>query len=271
MDNRAIGVFDSGLGGLTAVSALRELLPNENIVYFGDTGRVPYGTRSAETIWRYAAQDVRFLLGQDIKCIVVACGTVSSVAFPKLHELTELPILGVISPTVKAAVRASRNRRIGVVGTNATIRSDTYRRGLLEEDPSIQVLSKPCSLLVPLVEDGRFSPGCTVTEMMVQEYVSPLLEQKIDTLILGCTHYPLLTDIFHELCGDSVSLINPGYETVLALRQLLLEQNALREDPSPSSERYYVSDSEQQFLQYAEMFLQNRVRGPVQRIDIESY
>ena len=221
MDSRAIGVFDSGLGGLTAVSALRELLPGEDVDYFGDTGRVPYGTRSAETIFRYAAQDVRFLLGHELKCIVVACGTVSSVALPRLLEMTDIPILGVIEPAVRAAVRATKNGRIGVVGTSATIRSGTYREGLLAANPGLEIISKPCPLLVPQVEDGRFSEGCTVTELLVEEYVSPLLKQNIDTLILGCTHYPLLTGIFSKLCGPDVALINPGYEAVSALRELL--------------------------------------------------
>ena len=255
MDSRAIGVFDSGLGGLTAVSALRELLPGEDVVYFGDTGRVPYGTRSAETIFRYAAQDVRFLLGHELKCIVVACGTVSSVALPQLLEMTDIPILGVIEPAVRAAVRATKNGRIGVVGTSATIRSGTYREGLLAANPGLEIISKPCPLLVPLVE----------------EYVSPLLKQNIDTLILGCTHYPLLTGIFSKLCGPDVALINPGYEAVSALRELLSENDALRGGGPACGEHYYVSDSEQQFLQYAEMFLRGPVHGQVQRIDIENY
>ena len=271
MDSRAIGVFDSGLGGLTAVSALRELLPGEDVVYFGDTGRVPYGTRSAETIFRYAAQDVRFLLGHELKCIVVACGTVSSVALPRLLEMTDIPILGVIEPAVRAAVRATKNGRIGVVGTSATIRSGTYREGLLAANPGLEIISKPCPLLVPLVEDGRFSEGFTVTELLVEEYVSPLLKQNIDTLILGCTHYPLLTGIFSKLCGPDVALINPGYEAVSALRELLSENDALRGGGPACGEHYYVSDSEQQFLQYAEMFLRGPVHGQVQRIDIENY
>ncbi len=271
MDSRAIGVFDSGLGGLTAVSALRELLPQEDVVYFGDTGRVPYGTRSAQTIFRYAAQDVRFLLGHDIKCIVVACGTVSSVALPKLLELTDVPILGVIDPAVRAAVRATKNGRIGVVGTSATIRSGTYREGLLAANAHLEIISKPCPLLVPLVEDGRFFEGSAVTELLVEEYLTPLLRQDIDTLILGCTHYPLLTGIFSKLCGPNVTLINPGHEAIASLKTLLEKGDALRGGDAPADEQYYVSDSEQQFLQYAEMFLRGQVQGRVQRIDIESY
>ena len=255
MDHRPIGVFDSGLGGLTAVRELRRLLPGEDIIYFGDTGRVPYGGRSPEAIVHYARQDVAFLRTFDLKAIVVACGTVSSVALPKLLELTDVPILGVIDPAVRAAVRATKNGRIGVVGTSATIRSGTYREGLLAANAHLEIISKPCPLLVPLVE----------------EYLTPLLRQDIDTLILGCTHYPLLTGIFSKLCGPNVTLINPGHEAIASLKTLLEKGDALRGGDAPADEQYYVSDSEQQFLQYAEMFLRGQVQGRVQRIDIESY
>ncbi|MBQ2697139.1 MAG: glutamate racemase [Clostridia bacterium] len=270
MDDRAIGVFDSGLGGLTAVAALRELLPDEDVVYFGDTGRVPYGTRSVETIERYAAQDVRFLLGEDIKCIVVACGTVSSVALPGLFHLTEVPVLGVIDAAVEAAAAATRSGRIGVVGTNATIKSGTYRRGLLEKDSALQVVSQPCPLLVPVVEDGRFAPGSRIAELLVEEYVAPLLQQEVDTIILGCTHYPLLAAIFRQVCGEGVTLIDPGYETIRKLSSLLTRLD-MKKGSEGRREQYYVSDSEQQFLQLAEMFLGGRVAGRVQRVDIERY
>ena len=271
MDNRAIGVFDSGLGGLTAVQALRRLLPDEDVVYFGDTGRVPYGTRSAETILRYALQDLRFLMAHSLKCVVVACGTVSSVALPQLQQAVQAPVLGVIDSTVRAAAAATRNGRVGVIGTNATIRSETFQRGLLAINPELLVPARACPLLVPLVEDGRFAPGATVTELLVQEYVAPLLAQDIDTLILGCTHYPLLTDIFRAACGPPVALIDPGHETVRDLRALLQETGGLREAGTPGTERYYVSDSAQNFLQHAGMFLGGPVQGEATRVDIENY
>ena len=271
MDNRAIGVFDSGLGGLTAVHALRRLLPEEDVVYFGDTGRIPYGTRSAETIIKYARQDLRFLMDHQLKCVVVACGTVSSVALPELRSMTDLPVLGVIRSTVDAAVQATDNGRIGVIGTNATIRSGTYQRGLAEANASLTVVPKACPLLVSLVEDGRFLPGERVAELLVEEYVTPLLEQGIDTLILGCTHYPLMTQIFRNLCGGGVTLIDPGFETVRDLRRLLRKSDQLGGLGEQGLERYFVSDSTESFLQYAGMFLGGPVSGPVERIDIETF
>ena len=172
---------------------------------------------------------------------------------------------------MRAAVRATKNGRIGVVGTSATIRSGTYREGLLAANAHLEIISKPCPLLVPLVEDGRFFEGSAVTELLVEEYLTPLLRQDIDTLILGCTHYPLLTGIFSKLCGPNVTLINPGHEAIASLKTLLEKGDALRGGDAPADEQYYVSDSEQQFLQYAEMFLRGQVQGRVQRIDIESY
>jgi glutamate racemase len=258
LDNRAIGVFDSGLGGLTAVRELRRALPQESLVYFGDTGRVPYGTRSAETIFKYAKQDIRFLLSFNVKCIVVACGTVSSAALPRLGDIG-LPVIGVIEPAVEAAKAATKNGRIGVVGTPATIRSGAYERGLSD----YEVASNACPLLVPLVEDGRNTHR--ITEMLVDEYLTPLLEKGIDTLIMGCTHYPLIAPLIAARCGDGVTLIDPGAETVRRLQSLISPCDG------QGRERYYVSDSTEQFARLAGAFLGGPAPADVTQIPIEEY
>ena len=201
MDTRPIGVFDSGLGGLTAVRELRQLLPSENIIYFGDTARVPYGGRSAEILLKYARQDVRFLRSHDIKAILVACGTVSTTALPQLRQESDIPILGVVEPACRRAAAVTRNRRVGLIATAASVRSGAYQRSLRQLDPDIAVTAKACPLFVPLVENGRFRRGDVVIETVAREYLEPLRREGLDTLILGCTHYPLLTDIIGDIMG----------------------------------------------------------------------
>ena len=188
MDHRPIGVFDSGLGGLTAVRELRRLLPGEDIIYFGDTGRVPYGSRSREILVRYARQDVAFLRTFDLKAIVVACGTVSTTALEVLVRENDIPVWGVVEPAAQAAAQATRNGRVGLIGTQATIRSGAYERQIAQENPAIQVLTGACPLFVPLVENGRFRPGDIVAETVAAEYLAPMREAGVDTLVLGCTH-----------------------------------------------------------------------------------
>lgn len=195
MDQRPIGVFDSGLGGLTAVREIRSILPSENIIYFGDTSRVPYGGRSAEILLRYARQDVRFLRTFDVKALLVACGTVSTNALPVLAAESDIPILGVVEPACAAAAQVTRNKKVGLIATAASVRSGAYERCLSALDGDIQVYAKACPLFVPLVENGRFRPGDTVIETVAAEYLAPLRAIGIDTLILGCTHYPLLSEI----------------------------------------------------------------------------
>lgn len=190
MDQRPVGVFDSGVGGLSAVRELRKLLPSENIIYFGDTSRVPYGGRSPEILLKYARQDVHFLRSFDIKAILVACGTVSTTCLPILRRENDLPILGVVEPACRRAVQVTKTRRVGLIATAASVRSGAYEKCIGGLDPAVEVIAKACPLFVPLVENGRYRPGDTVIETVAREYLEPLRQTGIDTLILGCTHYP---------------------------------------------------------------------------------
>ena len=208
MDQRPVGVFDSGVGGLSAVRELRKLLPSENIIYFGDTSRVPYGGRSPEILLKYARQDVHFLRSFDIKAILVACGTVSTTCLPVLRGENDLPILGVVEPACRRAVQMTKNGRVGLIATAASVRSGAYEKCIAEIDPAVEVIAKACPLFVPLVENGRYRPGDAVIETVAREYLEPLGRTGIDTLILGCTHYPLLMDVIGGIMGPAVTLIN---------------------------------------------------------------
>ena len=264
MDARAIGVFDSGLGGLSAVRHLQNLLPGENIVYFGDTGRVPYGTRSRETIRRYTQEDCRLLLEHDVKFIIAACGTVSSVAADLLDALP-VPAIGVVNPTAVAAARATQNKRVGILGTAATIRSTSFEKALLAIDPTIQVTATPCPLFVPLVESGWIAQDDDVAIPMVRRYLSAVKSAGVDTLILGCTHFPLLAPIIQAELGDHVTLIDSGRETALKCVDILRENDALAQRENGES-LYFVSDQPEDFSRVAEIFLGKSVRGTVEKV-----
>ncbi|HHV30799.1 glutamate racemase [Caproiciproducens sp. LBM24188] len=270
MDNRPIGVFDSGLGGLTAVKELLKILPHENIVYFGDTGRVPYGSRSRETIMKYARQDAAFLKTYDVKMIIAACGTVSSVA-ENLGDGLGVPFTGVLRPTAEAAAKATKNRRVGVIGTTATIRSGSYRRALAEIDPGIEVFDQDCPLFVPLVENGFISEDDEVTRLVAQRYLEPLRQAQIDTLILGCTHYPIIQQIISKTVGKQVTLIDSGRETALFCARTLREQNLLCGREEEGDRRFFVSDQIEGFSKIAGIFLGCDVKNGVSHVDIESY
>lgn len=270
MDQRPVGVFDSGLGGLTALRELRKLLPGEELIYFGDTGRVPYGGRGRETILRYARQDVRFLRSFDLKAIVVACGTVSANALSELREENDLPIFGVVGPAAQAAVAATRNRKIGLIGTAASIRSEAYGKEIAALAPDITVLPLACPLFVPLVENGRFRPGDQVVELVAREYLEPLREAGVDTLVLGCTHYPLLMEVIGQIMGPEVTLIDSGAVCADQAEEWLREKDMLAQRAQGSC-RYFVSDSTQDFTHLASLFLGEAVTGSVERVEIEQY
>ncbi|MGI6012177.1 MAG: glutamate racemase [Ruminococcus sp.] len=271
MDNQApIGVFDSGVGGLTVAREIMRNLPGERIVYFGDTARVPYGSKSRQTIIRYSRQIVRFLRTQGVKAIVVACNTASALALEDIEHEIDIPIIGVMKPGARAAAAATKNGRIGVIGTESTIRSGMYPRFIKAIDPEIAVLGKACPLFVPLVEEGWLKDS--VTDEVARRYLNELTRENIDVLILGCTHYPLLRSTVKKVVGDSVELVNPAYETAQELKRLLEGKNLL--NPGMIREefpyRFYVSDAAEKFKQFANSILPYDVRV-TQQINIEEY
>ncbi len=267
MDNRSIGVFDSGLGGLTVMKQIMEELPRENIVYFGDTGRVPYGTRSKETIIKYSRQDIRFLESNDVKLIIIACGTASSAALPSICNEFTTPIIGVVEATANAAVKATKNNKIGVIGTNGTIKSGAYEAIIHKHD--IKTFSMACPLFVPLVENGHFNTK--IAKLTVEEYLTPIKKEGVDTLILGCTHYPHLKDAIKEFMGDDVQLIDPGVEISKYLKYEFDKKMLHSADVDMEQYKYFVSDSTEGFEMLASTFLCKNVNGKVKKIDIEKY
>ena len=270
MNNSAIGVFDSGLGGLTAVREIVEIMPHENIVYCGDTGRVPYGSKSREAISKYARQDARFLKKMGVKLIVAACGTVSSVA-PDLSEELGLPYTGVVYPTCFTAMNTTKNGKIGVIGTAATINSHSYKRRIQEKHPEFDVLEQHCQLFVSFVENGLVDPDDELVRLMVRRYMAPFKESGVDTIILGCTHFPLLAEAIQREMGDGVTLIDSGKETAIYTQKILREADLLRDDDHQGEAKYYVSDTPADFEKFAGLFLQNSPKNCVEHINIEEY
>lgn len=250
--NAPIGVFDSGVGGLTVAREIMRQLPNERIVYFGDTARVPYGNKSKETVTRFSRQIVRFLQMQDVKAIVVACNTASAYALDELEHEVDIPIIGVVKPGAKTAIEATHNGKIGVIATQATISSGIYKRYIEENDTSVSVVEKACPLFVPLVEEGLWEDP--VTDEITRRYLSELIDIDIDTLILGCTHYPLIRSTVGKIMGDKVTLVNPAYETARELKELL-EKEDLESDKRPELGtelyRFFVSDAAEKFQKFA--------------------
>lgn len=271
MDARPIGIFDSGIGGLTAVREVMRTMPDEKIIYFGDTGRVPYGTRSQETIIRYARQDIRFLLTFDIKAVVVACGTVSSAALGTIGEEYGIPLIGVVEPASKAAVKATKNRRIGVIGTQSTIKSGAYKKKLLALMPGAVVIEAACPLFVPFVENGRFLRGDRALEIIAGEYLRPLAESGLDTLILGCTHYPLLREIIGDVMGPDVMLIDSGRAAAEHVGGVLTQRGLLSPGAGRGENRFFASDDPEGFSNLAGIFLCGRPCGTVEYVEIEKY
>ena len=276
MDERPIGVFDSGLGGLTAARALAEILPGEDILYFGDTGRVPYGSRGAEVIRRYARQDAAFLLGQGVKAVVCACGTVSSVAGEDLAAGMDCPFIEVVSPAARAAVGATRNHRVGVIATAATIASGRFPEAIRSLDPEAQVLARACPLFVPLVEGGHIAPGDPIAGPAVAYYLRELRDWGADTLILGCTHYPLLAPLIRDYLGEAVRLVSSGEEAAFTTRALLAERGLLSSRTKGGSSRYFVTDPGGSFAAVAEVFLGEPVNhvapveiGSLERLELQ--
>lgn len=253
MDNRPIGVFDSGLGGLSAVKEIKKLLPNESIIYLGDTGRIPYGTRSKETIIKYASQDIAFLLKHNVKFILAACGTVSSNYVPPKD--LPVPFAGVLAPLAKAAAKKTQNKKIGVIATSASVKSGNFEKQLKQENSSLEIFSVPCPLFVHLVENGLIDDGNQITELTAKMYLSSLKEKRIDTLILGCTHFPLIYNAIQKAVGDDVSLIDPGKEAAAYIKKTLEENSLLSDRKESPSYKYFVTDDVGSFNETAGIFL----------------
>ena len=268
MSEYAIGIFDSGLGGLTAVKEMIKVLPHEDIIYFGDTARVPYGNKSRSTIIRYAQQDAGFLLSKGVKMIIAACGTVSSVATGLKDELP-VPFTGVVIPTARAAAAATKSGKIGVIGTSATVNSNSYKNEILRISPDCRVMQQDCPLFVSLVENSFISPEDPVVRLVVERYLSSMKEAGIDTLILGCTHFPIIARAISDYLGDNVTLIDSGRETALYAAKLLKENNLLNTSSEPGACRYYVSDTVEDFRRTADIFLEKSVGNEVSHINLE--
>lgn len=267
MNNRPIGIFDSGIGGLTVVKDVMKQLPNESIVYFGDTARVPYGSKSKKTVTKFSAQIIRFLKEQNVKAVIIACNTVNSNCIEELRaEFPELPISGVVEPGVTMALRTTKNGRIGIIGTEATIASGRYPELLKEADGSLEVFGKACPLFVPLVEDGWAEHE--VAREVASVYLEELIQQDIDSLILGCTHYPMLTETIRKVVGTHIELINPANEAAYQMGEYL-KAYELQADSVPTY-KFYVSDHAERVKSVAKMFLDYPVHE-VDTIDIEKY
>ncbi len=262
---RSIGVFDSGIGGLTVIRALMKYLPNENLTYFGDTARNPYGIKSEEVIRQYAYEDGSFLMSKGVKAIVVACNTVSSVALDVIESHFDVPVIGMIHPGASYSVKTSKSKRIGVIGTLATIGSEAYTRAIHQIDPSISVFAVPCPLFVPLAEEGW--DNHPAARLIADEYLAPLRRERIDTLILGCTHYPILRHTIQLAAGSGVQLVDSGEAAIEDVVRVLRERDMLNASKDEPNHEFYVSDVPQRFKYLGDLFLGRQLRR-VQRVHL---
>ncbi len=260
-----IGVFDSGVGGLTVVKEILKRLPNENLIYLGDTARVPYGTKSSRTVIAYSESNARFLISKGIKLLVVACNTASAVALPSLRWDFEIPVIGVIEPGGRKAVRVTKTGRVGVIGTVSTIKSGAYKKVIENIAPEIKIYSKACPLFVPLAEEDWTREQ--IAELTAKKYLGSLKEAEIDVLILGCTHYPILKSTIQKVIGDGVKLVDSAEETALEIERILKESNMSNEDPTSAQSEFYLTDVSETFISVAERFLGQKIER-VEQVDI---
>ena len=263
-----VGVFDSGVGGLTVAREIMRQLPQENIVYFGDTARVPYGSKSQDNIIRFSRQNINFLKTKEVKAIVIACNTASALALDTVKNEIDIPIIGVIEPGARAAVRETRNAKIGVVGTEATINSETYTKVIKRLNPDAEVVGKSCPLFVPLVEEGFAKHK--ITEEVIDIYLSEFKKTDIDTMILGCTHYPLLRSRIMAYLGEQVHIVNPAYETAIDLKGILEKNGTANHSDRSATYEFYVSDAAEKFTKLANTILPYDV-ATTKKINIEEY
>lgn len=253
ISDKPIGVFDSGVGGLTVAREIIRQLPKEGIVYFGDTARVPYGSKSKEAVTRFALKGIRFLLDQDVKMVVVACNTVSATCLDEIQEMIHVPVVGVIVPGARAAVKATKTKNVGIIGTERTINSGAYERAIYSFDEGIRINSKACPLFVPFVEEGWLDNEAVV--YTAKRYLEPFIKKGVDTLVLACTHYPLLKPILQKILGKHVHLVDSAFETAKKVRCILKELKIENQKNYPSKHRYFVSDNPEKFIQVGESFL----------------
>ncbi len=263
--NKAIGIFDSGVGGLSVFKEIRKLLPHEDIVYLGDTARVPYGTKSQETVLKYTIQNSLFLLDRNVKAIVIACNTASAYGLEALKGYYKVPVLGVIEPGARAAIAHTKNKKVGVIGTEGTVKSGAYTKAIKNLDQSLEVSAQSCPLLVPLAEEGWFDGE--VVQKILQTYLQPLKAKGLDTLILGCTHYPLFKEAIASVLGPSINLVDSAIETALALKEILNSQNLITANKQVGSDLFYATDAAERMKRVGEMFL-GRVMKEVVKVDI---
>ncbi len=263
-----IGVFDSGVGGLTVVKEIIYQIPGETILYFGDTARLPYGNKSKETVTAYTRQIVRFLMNKGVKAIVIACNTASAFALETVMSEVDIPMIGVVKPGAKVAAETTKNGIIGVIGTEGTIQSGIYNEFLSKTNPRVKVYGKACPLFVPLVEEGLTDDP--VTFEMARRYIGELLTHDIDTLVLGCTHYPLLRKTIRKIVGDEIRLVNPAYETARTLKKVLIEKGLENDSEGQTNHKFYVSDGAEKFKYFANSILPCEV-VETKDVNIEQY
>ncbi len=266
MDNRPIGVFDSGIGGLTVLKELVEQLPGEDIVYFGDTARIPYGSRSKETVIKYVMQSFNFLMTKNIKAIVIGCNTASALALEEAQTEFDLPIIGVVEPGARASVNCTKNNTIGIIGTEGTINSNAYQEHIRKLLPTSEIIGVPCPLFVPIVEEGL--EDSDIAALTAEKYLLELKEHNIDTLVLGCTHYPALRYTIGKIMGDKVKLINPAYETAKLTKNLLKEEGLLNEKLDNGVKTYYVSDDPDKFKRLGGNIIRKQIER-VEKVNVE--
>ncbi len=264
---KPVGVFDSGIGGLTVVKRITSVLPKENIIYFGDTARVPYGSKSNSVVIEYALQDAKFLIGKNVKAIVVACNTASSIAIDELKKNFNVPVIGMIEPGAQLAVSTSKNKRIGVIGTRATISNQAYSKQIKKLDDEAVVFEKACPLFVPLAEEGWIDHKAAYE--IAEEYLRELRDQRIDTLVLGCTHYPLLSGVIQKVMGDNVRLIDSGVASAEVVRKELDRIGLMTNSNAFGNNRFYVSDIPIKFKEAADLFLGKEI-SEVQKVELET-
>lgn len=263
--NAPIGVFDSGIGGLTVAKELIKTLPGENIIYLGDTARVPYGTKSGRTVIAYSHSNSEFLISKGVKLLVVACNTASSVSIPSLRAEFDIPVIGVIEPGVKKAVEVTKKRKIGVIGTPSTINSSAYTKAIHDLNPEIEVVTKACPLFVPLADEGRTEGE--IVESIAEDYLKPIKETGIDVLVLGCTHYPLLKNTLQKVMGPEITLVDSAEETATLIKSILTEKNLLNKIDSESSREFYLTDVSDTFISVAGRFLGEKIEN-IEMVDI---